>query len=111
MADTNQHTDAASSTAGPDHFEFAVQADHKWYRRTDVLVPVVIVLLGLTILATVGGSSRRYRSAFQPPGDMLFSWDYFFHLVPQMLQGLYITARATVLGFLIAATLGLVLAL
>jgi len=108
MANTTPH-DAASTDSEP--FEFEVEQHHKWYRRPDILVPVVLVVLGLSILATTGDTSPRYRSQFQPTREVAFSWDYFFHLVPQMLQGLYVTARATVLGFLIAATLGLLLAL
>jgi polar amino acid transport system permease protein len=113
MADVNQRMEtAATPPQAPDEaFDFEVQQYHKWYRRPDVVVPVVLIVLGLTMLATVGGTTRRYRSQFTPDADVSFSWDYFFHLVPQMLQGLYITARATVLGFLIAASLGLVLAL
>jgi polar amino acid transport system permease protein len=99
------------STESSDSFEFEVEQTHKWYRRPDVLIPVVLVVLGLAILATTGDTSPRYRSQFRPGREIAFSWDYFFHLVPQMLRGLYVTARATVLGFLIAASLGLLLAL
>ena len=112
MADTTQEETvpaAAEGAAAPAQFE--LQQHHKWYRRPDVLIPVILVVLGLAILATTGDTSPRYRSQFTPGREVRFGWDYFFHLVPQMLQGLYITARATVLGFLIAASLGLVLAL
>jgi polar amino acid transport system permease protein len=91
--------------------EFELGQHHKWYRRPDIVVPVVLVFLGLTLLAVADMPSARFRSQFTPPGDVRFDWGYFFHLVPQMLRGLFVTARATVLGFLIAASLGLVLAL
>ncbi len=90
---------------------FELAQHHKWYRRPDVVIPVVLVFLGLTLLAVADTPSARFGSEFTPSGDVSFSWSYFFHLVPQMLQGLFVTARATVLGFLIAASLGLVLAL
>lgn len=87
------------------------QPHHKWYRRADVVVPVVLVTLGLTILATTGRTSRSYSSRFSPPREIGFDADYFFHLVPQMMQGLYVTARATVLAFLGSVVVGLVMAL
>jgi len=115
MADHN-HRPEASATASPDArpaevFEFEIEQSHKWYRRPEVLVPVILVVLGLSLLAIVEAPSGRFRSQFTPGRDVGFGWDYFFHLVPQMLRGLYTTARATVLGFLIAASLGLVMAL
>ena len=115
MADT-MHTgptaDEPEADAATDQVvSFELAQHHKWYRRPDVVIPVVLVVLGLTMLAVADTPSARFRSEFTPPGDVRFSWSYFFHLVPQMLQGLFVTARATVLGFLIAASLGLVLAL
>ncbi len=112
MTDAPKADAAGPTERDPDEaFDFAVEQHHKWYRRPDVLIPVILVVLGMAVLATTGDTSPRYRSQFTPGREFRFSFDYFFHLVPQMLQGLYITARATVLGFLIAATLGLVLAL
>lgn len=111
-------TQAASASGEPDEgaasggaVSFQLAQHHKWYRRPDIVIPVVLVFLGLTLLAVADTPSARFGSEFTPPGDVSFSWSYFFHLVPQMLQGLFVTARATVLGFLIAASLGLVLAL
>ena len=92
-------------------FDLEVAQSHKWYRRPDVLIPVILVVLGLSLLAIVPAPSGRFTSQFSPGREVAFGWDYFFHLLPQMLRGLYTTARATVLGFLIAATLGLVFAL
>ena len=115
MADDNHRPEApptASDDARPaGTFEFEIEQSHKWYRRPEVLVPVILVVLGLSLLAVVEAPSGRFRSQFTPGRDVSFGWDYFFHLVPQMLRGLYTTARATVLGFLIAASLGLVMAL
>lgn len=114
MADLNHRPEAsaASSDERPaETFEFEVEQGHKWYRRPEVLVPVILVVLGLSLLAVVEAPSGRFRSQFTPGRDVHFGWDYFFHLIPQMLRGLYTTARATVLGFLIAASLGLVMAL
>jgi polar amino acid transport system permease protein len=110
MADTTQTPRATEADQeAPATFELAQH--HKWYRRPDIVVPLVLVVLGLAILAFAGDTRVRYRSEFTPGREISFSWEYFFHLVPQMLQGLFITARATVLGFLIAVSLGLVMAL
>ncbi len=115
MSDATQTEPTADEPKGdaPPGAAVSFQLDqrHKWYRRPDIVVPVVLVFLGLTMLAVADTPSARFRSEFAPPGDVRFDWAYFFHLVPQMLQGLFVTARATVLGFLIAASLGLVLAL
>lgn len=94
-----------------DQVDLEYQPHRKWYRRPDVVVPAVLVTLGLSFLAATGTTQRSYRSRMSAPGDTAFDAEYFFHLVPQMLQGLYITARSTVLGFLVAIVLGLVLAL
>jgi His/Glu/Gln/Arg/opine family amino acid ABC transporter permease subunit len=40
-----------------------------------------------------------------------WDWAYFFHLVPLITQGMLVTAKATVLGFTLAAVLGLIMAL
>ncbi len=119
MADDTPHTQQAvdePSQEGGDApaqpaFDLEVEQSHKWYRRPDVLVPVTLVVLGLSLLAIVPAPSGRFSSQFSPGREVSFGWDYFFHLLPQMLRGLYTTARATVLGFLIAATLGMVMAM
>jgi polar amino acid transport system permease protein len=110
MSDTTQ-SQPVTEQAEHRPVSFDLEKHHKWYRRPDVLVPTILVVLGLAVLAGVDNPSVRYRSEFAPPGDVRFGWSYFFHLIPQMLQGLYVTARATVFGFIIAASLGLVMAL
>lgn len=109
MTNTTTPTASAQQQDAPALFE--MQQRHKWYRQPDIAVPVFLVVLGLVFIASYGGSTGRFSSEFVPPGDVRFGWEYFFHLIPQMLRGLYITARATVLGFLIALSFGLVLAL
>jgi polar amino acid transport system permease protein len=87
------------------------QPHRRWYRRPDVVVPLALVLIGFTILVAQGGSGGRYQSRFTAERDLIPDWEYLWHLVPQMVRGLYVTARATVIGFLIAVTLGFVMAL
>ncbi len=105
---------ATNGPAGPGEragIDLEIKQQHRWYRRSEVVVPVVLVTLGLSLLAIVPAPTGRFQSQFSPGREVSFGWDYFFHLIPQMLRGLYTTARATVLGFLIAATLGLVMAM
>ena len=111
MAEHDHLPEPTVDTPSEEALDFEVAQSHKWYRRPEVLIPVILVVLGLALLASIPAPSGRFRSQFTPGRDVAFGWDYFFHLIPQMLRGLYTTARATVLGFLIAATLGLVMAL
>lgn len=87
------------------------QPHRKWYRRPEVLAPVLLVLAAYALLIAVDPGTQFYSSEFLADPDLRFDWAYFFHLVPQMLTGLYILARATLLGFTIAAGLGFLLAL
>jgi polar amino acid transport system permease protein len=103
-------TSDSSATAEPRQ-DLEFQPHRRWYRRPDVVIPVALVTLGLTILATTGRTQRSYSSRMTADGDTNFDVEYFSHLVPQMLQGLYVTARATVLAFLGSVILGLIMAL
>jgi polar amino acid transport system permease protein len=87
------------------------QPHRRWYRRPDVAIPVALVLLGFAILVGAGDVTGRYQSRFTAERGVVPDWEYLFHLIPQMLRGLYVTARATVLGFLIAVVLGFLMAL
>lgn len=87
------------------------QPHRKWYRRTEILIPVLIAVLGYGLLIGVDPGSPRYDSRFLADGALRMDWAYFFHLVPQMLAGLYILIRATLLGFTVAVVLGFFLAL
>jgi polar amino acid transport system permease protein len=92
-------------------FQLEITPHRRWYRRPEILVPVLIVLGGYVVLITVDPGAQRYSSSFTASRDLRIDWAYFFHLVPQMLMGLYILARATVLGFTLAAVLGFFMAL
>jgi polar amino acid transport system permease protein len=108
MSDT---TTEQPSPAASDEMQLAYQPHRKWYRRTEVLVPVLIVVAVYAILLGVEVVPGRYRSSFLADGDLRMDWAYFFHLVPQMLVGLYVLARATILGFTGAIVLGFFMAL
>lgn len=112
MSGPTQHAASGDAPAGRERpLDLEFEPHRKWYRRPDVVVPVLLVVLGLTVLATTGRTQRSYDSRMTADGDVAFDPEYFFHLVPQMLQGLYVTARATVLAFLGSVVLGLLFAL
>ncbi|QYJ05318.1 ectoine/hydroxyectoine ABC transporter permease subunit EhuD [Nocardioides panacisoli] len=84
----------------------------KWYRRPDIMVPLVLVLLGYSLL--VGGVDRvnSYDTSMEAPGGLVtFDWAFFFHMVPLMVQGMLVTAKGALLGFAVAIVLGFFLAL
>ena len=91
--------------------KLAYEPHRKWYRRPEILGPVAIVIAVYAVLLGVEVQPGRYRSAFTADGDLALDWAYFFHLIPQMLTGAYVLARATVLGFTGAIVLGLLMAL
>lgn len=82
-----------------------------WYRRADVVVPLVLVLAGFAFLVTGVEETQFFRTRLTAEGSENFDWMYFWHLVPLMWRGLLITAKATVLGFSVAIVLGFLLAL
>lgn len=94
-----------------DSSQLAYQPHRRWYQRVEVLVPVLIVVAVYAILLGVEVVPGRYQSEFLADGELAMDWAYFFHLVPQMLVGLYVLARATILGFTGAIVLGFFMAL
>ena len=85
---------------------------HKaWYRRTDVVVPLVLIALGYLFLIVLVEERSFFRTRITPDGAKSFDWMYFWHLMPLMWQGLQVLLKATVLGFTLAAGLGFLLAL
>jgi polar amino acid transport system permease protein len=91
------------------------QLDYKphrrWYRRTEVVVPVLIVLFVYAWLILGIQETTRFGTRFRPDGGLSWDWPYFFHLIPLITRGMLVTAQATVLGFTVAAVGGLVLAM
>lgn len=49
--------------------------------------------------------------ATEPPGGQVWRWDFAFEILPSLLEGLVVTVQATILGSILALTLGLILAL
>lgn len=91
------------------------QMDYKphrrWYRRTEVMVPLVIALLIYAAMILLIEETQFFKTRFRPDGTLSWDWAYFFHLVPLITRGMLVTAKATVLGFTLAVVLGLIMAL
>lgn len=83
----------------------------RWYRRPSVVVPVVLTVLGYALLAGAVQEPGSYSPEQYADGDLVFDWSFFWYLVPMMLQGLLVTAKATLWGFAVAVVLGFLLAL
>lgn len=98
------------SNATPEFLEY--QPHRAWFKRLDVVVPLLVMLVGYAfLLVVVADDSRFFRTRITPDGTKRFDSPYFWHLVPLMWRGLLVTAKATVLGFTVAAVLGFLLAL
>jgi polar amino acid transport system permease protein len=82
-----------------------------WYRRPDVVVPIILIALGYLLLIVAVEEKSFFRTRLTAQGSENFDWMYFWHLMPLMWQGLQVLAKATVLGFTLAAGLGFLLAL
>lgn len=99
-----------SATTEPTVEEY--RPHRKWYRRPDVIVPVVLILLGYGLLVGFVEQVNKYEPKMEAPGGLItFDWQYFFSMVPLMVQGMLVTLRATLLGFLVALVLGFFMAL
>lgn len=107
----SQVTEERPTPAEASQEQLAYQPHRKWFRRTEILVPVLIAVAVYSLLLGVDVVPGRYQSEFLADGELSMDWAYFFHLVPQMLVGLYVLARATILGFTGAIVLGFFMAL
>ena len=100
-----------STAAGGAPEKVQYQPHRSWYRRPDVVVPL-LATLGLFAFLVYGVEETQFfRTRLTAEGGEDFDWMYFWHLVPLMWRGLLITAKATVLGFGVAVVLGFFLAL
>lgn len=105
-------TDNAAAHAAEDLQIEEYRPHRKWYRRPDIMVPVLVIVLVYALLVGFVESPNFYRTKMEPPGGLVkFDWMWFFHLIPLMLQGLLVTIKGALLGFAVAVVLGLFLAL
>lgn len=84
----------------------------KWFQRPDIMVPLVLIVIGYALLIGLVKEQSFFRARMEPAGGLVkFDAQFFFSLIPLMWQGLLVTLRATLIGFLIAIVLGFILAL
>jgi polar amino acid transport system permease protein len=102
-------TPAPTNESRTDEVEY--QPHRKWFQRPEVLVPVLAALLVYAWLIFGVQETSFFRTRITPEGEASFDWMYFWHMVPLMLQGLLVTAKATVLGFTLSLVLGFLMAL
>lgn len=81
-----------------------------WKRPKWILGGLGAVAL-LAVMWRYGGGNVRFSTDLRPEPDTTFDWEYFWALVPDMLRGLFVTAQATIFGFVVAVVLGLFLAI
>lgn len=104
MSDPTAQATVEPSAEGP-------ATRRSWWRRPDVMVPLVVALVGAAALMAAGTEQVFFRTEARPASGTTWDWGFFFALVPLMLRGLVVTVRATVFGFALSAVLGLFLAL
>jgi polar amino acid transport system permease protein len=109
MTASYENAEAPADEALPEVEEF--RPHRKWYTRPDVMVPLVLVVLGFSLLVGAVEEQDFFRTRMKGDPDLRFDWMYFFHMIPLMLKGLLVTAKATVLGFMVALVLGFIFAL
>ncbi|MDN5744172.1 MAG: ectoine/hydroxyectoine ABC transporter permease subunit EhuD [Nocardioidaceae bacterium] len=84
----------------------------KWFRRPDIMGPVLILVVVYGVLVGFVDQVDFFRTRMEAPGGLVkFDWMWFFHLIPLMVQGLLVTIKGTLLGFAVAVVLGFIFAL
>jgi polar amino acid transport system permease protein len=82
-----------------------------WWRKPRVVATLVGVAALVWGLIQLGTRQLRFRTDVRPAGGTTWDWEFAWALVPDMLDAMTVTAMVTVLGFALAAVLGLFLAL
>jgi polar amino acid transport system permease protein len=83
----------------------------RWRKRLVTAGWIATVLLVLFIVWQFGGTDVSFDSdATKEPGSK-FDWGFFFAMVPDFLEALWVTVQATIAGFAVAIVIGLFLAL
>lgn len=72
------------------------------------LVAAVVGLAIVVVLVAFGGGGRRFD--ITGTGEGKFDWGFFWGLVPDFAEALWVTVQGTLGGFLVAAAFGLLLA-
>jgi polar amino acid transport system permease protein len=88
------------------------EAPRRWYQRPRFLVALLLVVAAFVMLYRLGTRRLRFTGGdVRGDPDLAFDPAYAWSLVPDMLNGLSVTALGTILGFTVSLILGLFLAL
>ncbi len=83
----------------------------RWRKRLITVGWIATAIVVLVIIWQFGGDDVSFDTdATKAPGSK-FDWGFFFALIPDFLEALWVTVQATLAGFAVAIVLGLVLAL
>ncbi|MDY7100100.1 MAG: ectoine/hydroxyectoine ABC transporter permease subunit EhuD [Actinomycetota bacterium] len=94
------------------HEQLVGEASAEWGRLNARTIGTLAIVLGsLVIVVLFGGGGRSFRIDATGDPDLTFDWSFFWALVPSFLEALWVTAQATIAGFLVAVVVGLALAL
>lgn len=83
----------------------------RWRKRLVTAGWIATALVVLVIIWQFGGTDVNFDNDATKDPDQKFDWGFFFALVPDFLEALWVTVQATIAGFAVAIVLGLVLAL
>jgi polar amino acid transport system permease protein len=81
------------------------------WRTPQTLAWIGAGLAVLIILWLYGGSGATFEIDATADPDSTFDWGFFFELVPEFAEALWITVQATIAGFALAVVVGLFLAI
>lgn len=90
---------------------YEVPTHTPWWKKPSVWGWIAGTLVFLGVLVALGSRDLSFRTDVVPDGDTTWDWNFFWSLVPLMLNALSVTAMSAVLGFVVAAVLGFFLAL
>lgn len=109
--DTARKPDATTNTPG-DVADTASAHHRRWYQKPSVLATIFVAVAAALVLFERGTRRLRFETDTRPAGgDVKIDWGFTWSLVPDMLNGLSVTAMAAVFGFALAVVIGLVLAI
>lgn len=89
--------------------ELGEAARKLWSVRNLVWVGAAVAVL--VVVWRFGGSDATFEVEATADPDTTFDWSFFFSLVPDFLEALWVTVQATLAGVSLAFVLGLILAL
>jgi len=106
-----EHTRHDHPGADVDVEAAAELAAARWHSRLVAAGWIATALVVLVILWQFGGTDVSFDSdATKEPGSK-FDWGFFFAMIPDFLEALWVTVQATLAGFAVAIVVGLLLAL